>query len=124
MAVVMKIVSIAGQLTLITLVSLSGDKIVQALHLPLPGSVAGMILLFLLLSFGLVRVSQLQTVTDFLLKHMGFFFVPITVGLMNYGEIFHSYGIVLLGLLTVSFIIAFLMFRLTSLKVKGGNSNG
>lgn len=121
MAVVMKTLSVVWQLTLITLVSLSGDKLVQVLHLPLPGSVAGMALLYLLLSFGLVRVSQLQQVADFLLKHMAFFFVPITVGLMNYWEIFHSHGIVLLGLLTVSLVIAFLMFRLASLKHEGRN---
>lgn len=120
MTVLRKIVSIVWQLSLISAVFLIGDKAVQLLHLPLPGSVAGMALLFLLLSFGVLKVSQLEQTANFLLKHMAFFFVPITVGLMNYGEIFHSYGFVLLALLSASLAIAFVMFRLTALKIKGG----
>ncbi|HWR42625.1 CidA/LrgA family protein [Sporomusa sp.] len=116
----MKLKAITWQLLVLSLISFTGDRIVQMFHLPLPGSVVGMAILFALLSSGIVKVSQLQVVTGFLLKHMAFFFVPITVGLMNYWDFFYSNGIGLLGSMAVSLLIAFLVFRVTAPKEKRG----
>ncbi|MDF2569073.1 MAG: cidA 1 [Sporomusa sp.] len=115
-----KLKAITWQLFVLSLISFIGDRIVQLSHLPLPGSVVGMAILFALLSSGIVKVSQVQMVTSFLLKHMAFFFIPITVGLMNYWNFFYSNGIGLLASMVVSLLIAFLVFRVTAPKEKRG----
>ena len=50
--------------------------------LPLPGSLVGMILLFALLQLHIVELEQIATVSDFLLGHLPFFFLPAGVALM------------------------------------------
>lgn len=48
-----------------------------------PGTVLGMVLLFGALLTGLVREEQIQDCSDFFLSNIGFFFVPVVVGLMT-----------------------------------------
>ncbi len=48
-----------------------------------PGTVLGMVLLFGALLTGLVREEQIQDCSDFFLNNIGFFFVPVVVGLMT-----------------------------------------
>jgi holin-like protein len=57
--------------------------------------VLGVVVLFLLLSFGVVRLEHVEEVADYLLKHLMFFFVPVAVGLMTSAEVFLENGWVL-----------------------------
>ena len=75
-------------LTLIFACQLAGELIARALHLPVPGPVLGMVLLF---AFLLVRgkiPKDLATVTDGLLSHMSLLFVPAGVGVMLHFRLF------------------------------------
>ena len=58
-----------------------GELISTTLSLPLPGSLVGMILLFALLQLHIVELEQIATVSDFLLGHLPFFFLPAMKGL-------------------------------------------
>jgi holin-like protein len=49
-----------------------------------------MALLYGLLALGIVKLSWFEPVGPFLIKHLAFFFVPITVGLMDTGSLFAS----------------------------------
>ncbi len=60
-----------------------GELIVNALSLPIPSSIIGMILLTASLQFGIVKLHQVEQLTNFLLKNLGFFFVPAGIGLIN-----------------------------------------
>ena len=51
--------------------------------IPIPSSIIGMLLLTAALKMKIVRVFWVDKVADFLLKNLGFFFVPAGVGLMN-----------------------------------------
>lgn len=53
----------------------------------LPGSVIGMILLFLSLFFKWVRPSDVQSTAKTITNNMAIFFVPTAVGLMAYGDL-------------------------------------
>lgn len=55
------------------------EKVVQ---LPIPGVVMGLVILFLFLFFGLVKVEMIEESSQFLLSHMALFFLPAGVGLM------------------------------------------
>lgn len=77
-------------------------------HLPLPGNVLGMLVLFGLLCLGLLREPWIQEGTTLLTKHLAFFFVPIAVGLMEWGPLFQRQGRWLLLALMVSTLAALL----------------
>jgi len=53
----------------------------------LPGSVIGMILLFLSLFFKILNPSTVRAAATTITKNMAVFFVPAAVGLMAYGEL-------------------------------------
>lgn len=60
-----------------------GYLIVARLHIPLPGNVAAMLLLFGLLCTGAVPARLFERSSALLSRHLAFFFVPIAVGLMD-----------------------------------------
>lgn len=60
-----------------------GDLLSKSLSLPLPGSLIGMILLFLLLQFHMMKLDHIRTVSNFLLSHLPFFFIPAGVALIS-----------------------------------------
>ena len=59
----------------------------QFLPFALPASVIGMILLFLLLLSGLLKIDHIREKSDFLLANMAFFFIPAGVNVINYLDI-------------------------------------
>lgn len=62
----------------------AGDWLTRWLHITLPGSIAGLLLLTLLLKIGIVKVEWLETTSKVLIKYMSFFFIPPGVALMCY----------------------------------------
>lgn len=90
------------QMGLLAVFAWAADWLARALDLPIPGNVLGIVVLFLLLSTGLVRESCISDAASLLLRHLVFFFVPIAVGLMNWGGVFYDYGWVLLAAIVVS----------------------
>ncbi|MBQ0150981.1 MAG: CidA/LrgA family protein [Bacteroidales bacterium] len=49
----------------------------------IPGSVAGMLLLFAALCLRIVKIESVREVADFLTGNMTIFFIPAFVGIMN-----------------------------------------
>lgn len=49
----------------------------------IPGSILGMIILFLLLQFKILSEEKIKDVADFLLGNMGIFFIPAGVSLIQ-----------------------------------------
>ena len=88
--------NIAWQTALLWLVFRCGTFLVAALHLSLPGNVAGMLLMFALLASGVVKPAWIETGAGFLLKHFAFFFIPISVGLMAFGSLMRQSGLTVL----------------------------
>jgi len=71
-----------GYITLIFACQLAGELLVTALHLPIPGPVAGMLVLLVgLLTRGSIP-DQLAAVGDFILGNFSLLFVPAGVGIM------------------------------------------
>ncbi|QJW45617.1 CidA/LrgA family protein [bacterium BFN5] len=105
--IIKKIIIFFGQLSILWMIYWFGNQIVQWANIPIPGTVVGMIILFLLLSAGIIKLEQVQLATDFLLKHMLFFFVPIAVGLMNWGGLFWANGLILGAAIVFSALVPF-----------------
>ena len=95
----------AGQIGLLWGIYEASNWFVTFTGVPVPANVLGIVLLFTLLSLGIVKESFISGAADFLLRHLVFFFVPIAVGLMNWGEVFYNYGVVLLAAIVVSALL-------------------
>ncbi|HZG72693.1 MAG TPA: CidA/LrgA family protein [Chondromyces sp.] len=89
------------------LINKAGYWIVDFFHIPLPGNVMGMIILFFLLITRVVKIEWIEHGAGFLNKHLAFFFIPIAVGLMEYGDLILTSGWALATVLFGSSIIGF-----------------
>jgi holin-like protein len=96
------------QIFLLWLIFRAGEWGVRHAHLPIPGNVLGMLILFVLLAFGLVKEHWIQDGAGLLTKHLAFFFIPIAVGLMEWGALFWREGHWLLLALLLSTLAALL----------------
>ena len=71
------------QLMIIFSISLIGEGISYLFHLPIPGSIIGLILLFSALQFKIFRLRHVSMVGNFLLANMTILFLPPAVGIMD-----------------------------------------
>ena len=70
------------QLLIILAISFVGEALKYFLPLPIPASIYGMVLLFILLLTGVVKLDDVQDVGKFLIEIMPVMFIPAGVGLM------------------------------------------
>lgn len=94
--------SFIGQLFILWLINEISYLIVDSLRLPIPGNVLGMIILFILLLTGVVKLKWIDRAASFLLKHLVFFFIPITVGIMTLGSVFVKNGVAIIIIVIIS----------------------
>jgi holin-like protein len=91
---------------LIILLFVSIGKLISS-YLPFvfPSSIVGLILLFVSLNFGLIKVEWIMMSGSLLLKYMAILFIPIGVGLINYLDLIFDNWFVI----TFSFIVTTLL---------------
>ena len=84
------------------------SQVIEAL-LPFafPASVIGMVLLFLLLCTGALRMEHIREKSDFLLSNMAFFFVPAGVSIINYADVLRSSAVQLVIICLVTTVLTF-----------------
>nr|WP_295972057.1 CidA/LrgA family protein [uncultured Bacillus sp.] len=100
-----KFLIILLQLMILMAVNQLGGLIVKWTHIPIPGNVIGMILLFFLLCSGLLRLQWIEGASAILTKHLAFFFIPISVGIMTLGSLLSNSGFTILFILFISTFI-------------------
>ncbi len=71
------------QLLIIFLITLVGEVLKFFLPFPIPASIYGMILLFICLMTGLIKLDQVRETGIFLIEIMPIMFIPAGVGLIN-----------------------------------------
>ena len=71
----------------------------------IPGSIIGMVLLFLALAFKVVKPNKVKKLSTLLTENMGLFFLPAGVGLMNSLGIISQYWVVIVTASVVSTIL-------------------
>lgn len=75
------------QFTIIGVITAIGELLNLLLPLPVPASIYGLVLLFVLLCTKVIRLEQVENAADFFLTIMPILFVPPTVKLMGYWDI-------------------------------------
>lgn len=103
-----RLLQFISQVIILWVIYWIGVQVTLLSDLPIPGNVFGMILLFGLLCSGIIKLQHIQLATDFLLKHMIFFFIPFAVGLMSWGSLFYDNGMALALAIIIGAIIPFL----------------
>lgn len=111
-------VQIALQILLLYLLCYIGNIIVDWLHLPLPGSIIGLLLLLILLHLKVVPKKAVAKGAGALLPILTLLFIPATIGIVNYPELLSSYGVILLAITFVSTVFAIITTALFAKKIE------
>ena len=82
-----------------------GELVVWLTGIPVPSSIIGMLLLTTALQCRIIHLRHVEGVADFLVKNLGFFFVPAGVGLMEYFDLLRAEWFPIVGAATVSTIV-------------------
>lgn len=98
----MKIIYIILQLIAITGFYLLGEELQAFFNIPLPGSIIGFILLFTALMLKIYPLEWIDSGAHFLLAFLSLYFIPATVGVVEYRELFSGKGILLIPLVMAS----------------------
>lgn len=110
----MKYLTIFIQVILIFFFLLLGEYVKGILHLPISGSIVGMILLFLSLNFRILPKSWVVHGATFLIKILPLLFVPSLVGVINFPSLFSPLGALLLFIIIFSTILGMVTAGWTS----------
>ncbi|AGK54304.1 CidA/LrgA family protein [Bacillus sp. 1NLA3E] len=97
------------QLCMLMIMNKVGFLIVQFTHIPIPGNVMGMLVLFFLLCTKLVRINWIEHASSILINHLSFFFIPISVGLMTLEAVFMKSGIAIIIVLMISTVLGIII---------------
>lgn len=103
-----------------------GEALQRFLPLPIPGSVYSLVLLFLALCFGIVRLDEVQETAHYLSSILPVMFVAPAVGIVEYWNLISSnlfpILLVILGTTVITFgISGTLVQRLMDKEKEDGN---
>ncbi|MDY0388685.1 MAG: CidA/LrgA family protein [Methanolobus sp.] len=95
------------QFAIILAICFMGDLLQTYFNLPIPENILGMVFLLFFLMTGIIKLSMIEDVSNFMLKHLSFFFIPAAVGLITCFSILEGKWLVLMFISVVStFIVA------------------
>lgn len=116
------------QLMIIFMISLVGEGISSAFHLPVPGSIIGLVLLFLALQFKLLRLRHISMVGNFLLANMTILFLPPAVGIMDKFQVIAPYLLpiilIVLGAIVLNVCVIAVVVQLIKTRFEGDYEEG
>jgi len=98
----MQLLRMAVHIAILFLFYWLGTWIAQTFHLFIPGSVIGMILFLAALLSGLFKPRWAEEGASLLIRHLPLLFLPITVGAIEYLDLFKGSGIWIVIIVLVS----------------------
>ena len=108
------ITKVGAQIVVLWVIFAVSNAAVAGLGLRIPGNIVGLALLFGLLSAGIVKERWVTGATTLLTRHLAFFFIPITVGLMGLTDVFVANGAAIVITLVVSAVLGICVAGFTS----------
>ena len=97
------------QLMIILIAYFLGVIIQVLFNLPIPGTVLGLIFLFLALSFGIVKTEMIEDICEVLISHMSFLFIPAGVGLMTSFDMLKGKVVAFSSIIVISTFIVWIV---------------
>ncbi|QWG29223.1 MULTISPECIES: CidA/LrgA family holin-like protein [Bacillus cereus group] len=105
----MKFLKLLLQVGVLYMFSLVGVWIQEVFHLSMPGSLIGMLILFLLLSTRIFPLKWFEIGAEKLIVFLPLFLIPSTTGLMEYGSFLLSKGSIMFFLVVVSTLVTLII---------------
>ena len=102
------------QFAIIMLYVLLGEFLAHIIPFPIAGSIYGMVLLFLSLVFGVVKLSWVANIADWLHSVMGLFFIAPAVAIIDIWSEISGIWPILVVLLILTYLISILMTGVTT----------
>ena len=93
------------QFSIILSIYFLGEVLQKASEIPVPGNVLGMIILFLGLYTGIIKLKTIDKISDFLLENLAFFFLPAGVSLITSFVLLEGKWPAILGVSLLSTVI-------------------
>lgn len=105
----MKYVTLLLQVCVLYIFSLVGLWIQEVFQLSMPGSLIGMLILFLLLSNRILPLRWFELGAEKLIVFLPLFLIPSTTGLMEYESFLFSKGSIIFLLVVISTVVALIV---------------
>lgn len=106
-------VKIVFQIGLLYVLYLIGEWVADIFDLLVPGSVIGLIILLFLLFMRGLKLEWVEEGAAFMVRHLTFFFIPTTVGIMQYYDVFAGKGFLLVVIVLFSTVLVMVTSGLT-----------
>jgi holin-like protein len=100
------------------------NAVADGLRLPVPGSILGIGVLFLLLQTKVIKLEWIDVGAKWLLAEMLLFFIPPAVGMMEYRELIRTSGLQLLVAVTGSVLVVMVGSGLIAERLAGRKGAG
>lgn len=97
------------QFLIILVINFAGVIIQNIFNLPLPGTILGMLILFVLLWTKVLKVESIEKVCDFLILNMIIFFLPPAVELLEYMTLLKTGFFKIIILLIITTVITMIV---------------
>ena len=109
---------IIGQIVVLYLLSELGKWLMSILHIKFPGSIIGLFILFILLITKIIPERWIASGAELLLSSMTLFFIPVTVGIVNYPKLISWQGLIIIAIIFVSTVISIILSGKTTQMVE------
>jgi len=113
------------QVLFFIIVAQLSDAFAAWIHSPIPGTIIGIAVLFILLKFKVIRLDWIEQGSNWLLAEMLLFFIPAAVGIIKYKSLVIESGLRLSITILLSTIAVMVCTGLISQRLatkKEGNS--
>lgn len=105
----LKVLLIILQIGFLYGLNMVGNLVAVMLKVPIPGSIIGLLILLLGLFLKIIPVTFIQDGAGFILVILPLFFIPSTVGVIQYPELLSLNGVVLIVMVMVSTFITMII---------------
>ncbi|MGZ7442518.1 CidA/LrgA family protein [Paenibacillus sp. TH7-28] len=105
------------QVAILFLFTFAMNEIAKLLHLPIPGSILGIFVLFTLLKTNIVKLAWIEQGANWLLAELLLFFIPSAVGIMKYMPLLESEGVRILIVVIFSTLIVMISSGLVASRI-------
>ncbi|MBU5348494.1 CidA/LrgA family protein [Paenibacillus lautus] len=96
------------------LLSLGMDQLAAWLNIGIPGSILGIVVVFILLETKVLRLEWIELGANWLLAELLLFFIPAAVGIMKYFPMLEAEGLQILAVVLFSTVIVMVSSGLTA----------
>jgi holin-like protein len=107
------------QFAIVIVICFLGEILNRFLGIPIPGNVLGMIILLAGLVTKVIKLSYIEDISEFLLKHLAFFFVPAGVGIISSLDILKGNWTSILAIVFISTVLVTAATGITVQLIKG-----